>query len=500
MLNTPPSYNWYLAGLVFKWMLAEGGVEEFARRNARQVAAAVCGHRRLRRLLSQRSGAGRAFAHERAVLPARRRADRGLPVAGEGRRADRAEGPSRARRHPRLDLQRDAGRRRACARRIHERVPATIMADRIQKKAAVEGTYADEEGSEERRREETDGHACRQAGEARPARRARADRRHRPPDPGPDRRARRCSRTRSARPRASSPRRSTTTGPSARRRCCAWWSTATTARSSDEVLVRLFREIMSACLAQQEPLKVGYLGPEGTFRQQAVHKHFGHSAKGLPLVEHRGSVRRSRSRQRRFRRGAGGELGAGHDPVTLDMFLTSPLKICGEVELRVHQYLLSRTGHIEDIERVYLASAVAGAVQGLAAREPAEGGEACRCRAMPRPRAARAMPTMPRRSPARTPAHVYGLKVIAGPDRGSQRQHHALPGASAARSFPPSGHDRTSVLVFIRDQPGALFNVLEPLARHGISMNRIESRPSHQARCGNTRSSSTSAAMSRNRR
>src|SRR5687768_12024146 len=53
---------------------------------------------------------------------------------------------------------------------------------------------------------------------------------------------------------------------------------------ADDVLVRLFREIMSACLAQQEPLKIGYLGPEGTFSQQAVHKHFGHSAKGLPLA------------------------------------------------------------------------------------------------------------------------------------------------------------------------------------------------------------------------
>src|SRR4249920_164468 len=52
---------------------------------------------------------------------------------------------------------------------------------------------------------------------------------------------------------------------------------------SDEVLLRLFREIMSACLAQQEPLKVGYLGPEGTFSQQATIKHFGHSARGLPL-------------------------------------------------------------------------------------------------------------------------------------------------------------------------------------------------------------------------
>ncbi|HVH35256.1 MAG TPA: chorismate mutase, partial [Tahibacter sp.] len=53
---------------------------------------------------------------------------------------------------------------------------------------------------------------------------------------------------------------------------------------SDEVLVHVFREIMSACLAQQEPLKIGFLGPEGTFSQQAVLKHFGRSAHGLPLA------------------------------------------------------------------------------------------------------------------------------------------------------------------------------------------------------------------------
>ena len=122
---------------------------------------------------------------------------------------------------------------------------------------------------------------------------------------------------------------------------------------SDEVLLRLFREIMSACLAQQEPLKVGYLGPEGTFSQQALHKHFGHSAKGLPL----GSI------EEVFQEVEAGHADFGVVPVensgqgtiqsTLDMFLTSSLKICGEVELAVHQYLMSRTGRLEDIERVY---------------------------------------------------------------------------------------------------------------------------------------------------
>src|SRR5690606_41194289 len=63
----------------------------------------------------------------------------------------------------------------------------------------------------------------------------------------------------------------------------------------NEEVVRLFREIMSACLAQQEPLKVAFLGPEGTFSQQAVFKHFGHSVRALPLP--------SRSEERRVGKG-----------------------------------------------------------------------------------------------------------------------------------------------------------------------------------------------------
>jgi chorismate mutase/prephenate dehydratase len=162
---------------------------------------------------------------------------------------------------------------------------------------------------------------------------------------------------------------------------------------ADEVLVRLFREIMSACLAQQEPLKIGYLGPEGTFSQQAVQKHFGHSAKGLPLS----------TVEEVFDEVAAGHADFGVVPVensgqgmiqsTLDVFLTSPLKICGEVELRVHQYLLSRTGHIEDIERVYSHGLSLGTVPRLAAPAPAgcrkaAAGEQRRSRA-PRPQCGR---------------------------------------------------------------------------------------------------------------
>lgn len=249
---------------------------------------------------------------------------------------------------------------------------------------------------------------------------------------------------------------------------------------SDEVLLRLFREIMSACLAQQEPLKIGYLGPEGTFSQQAMHKHFGHSAKGLPL----GSI------EEVFQEVEAGHADFGVVPVensgqgtiqsTLDMFLTSSLKICGEVELAVHQYLMSRTGRLEDIERVYshpmsLAQAKAWLRQHLPKAEKipvSSNAEAAR-----RARGADDSAAIA----GENAGHVYGLKTLAGPieDRPDNTTRFLVLGREL---FPPSGHDRSSLLVYVRDQPGALYNVLSPFARHGVSMNRIESRPAHTGR------------------
>jgi len=248
---------------------------------------------------------------------------------------------------------------------------------------------------------------------------------------------------------------------------------------SDEVLVRLFREIMSACLAQQEPLKIGYLGPEGTFSQQAVHKHFGHSAKGLPLV----------SIEEVFDEVAAGNADFGVVPVensgqgtiqsTLDMFLTSPLKICGEVELRVHQYLLSRTGRIEDIERVYShGMSLAQCKNWLRQNLPRTHKEAVSSNAEAVRRAKLADDAAA--IAGENAAHVYGMKVVAGPieDRSDNTTRFLVIGRAL---FPPSGNDRTSLMVSIRDQPGALYRILEPLARANISMNRIESRPAHGA-------------------
>src|ERR1700744_5434113 len=120
----------------------------------------------------------------------------------------------------------------------------------------------------------------------------------------------------------------------------------------DDEILRLFREIMSACLAQQEPLKVAFLGPEGTFTQTAVLTHFGHSVRALPL----GSI------DEVFHEVEAANADFGVVPIenstegtvnhTLDRFLQSPLTICGEVELRIHHNLMGQMGSLGRIVRI----------------------------------------------------------------------------------------------------------------------------------------------------
>jgi chorismate mutase/prephenate dehydratase len=248
----------------------------------------------------------------------------------------------------------------------------------------------------------------------------------------------------------------------------------------DEEILRLFREIMSACLAQQEPLKIGFLGPEGTFTQQAVYKQFGHSVRALPLT----------SIEEVFHEVEAGTADFGVVPIenssegtvnnTLDMFLTSPLGICGEVELRIHHNLMGRMTALGDVQRVcahqqalaqcrgWLAENLVG-VERVPVSSNAEGARRARDEegtAAIAPMAA---------------AEVYGLNVLVPEieDRADNTTRFLVIGR---QSFPPSGQDKTTLLVSAAhtDAPGALFRLLQPIAQHGISMTRIESRPSRR--------------------
>ena len=151
------------------------------------------------------------------------------------------------------------------------------------------------------------------------------------------------------------------------------------------------------------------------------------------------------------------------------------------MELRVHQYLLSRSGRIEDIERIYAHpqsfAQTAGwlranlpKVEKIPVSSNAEGAR--------RARSADDAAAIGGESAG----HVYGLKKVIMKPIQDDKDNTTRFLVIGRRIFPTSGHDRTSILVFIHDKPGALFDVLSPFARHGISMNRIESRPSHQAK------------------
>ena len=245
---------------------------------------------------------------------------------------------------------------------------------------------------------------------------------------------------------------------------------------SDAEMVRLFREIMSACLAQQEPLKIAYLGPEGTFTQQAVNRHFGHSIHALSY----------NSIDAVFEQVQGGEADFGVVPVenssqgivshTLDMFLVSDLKICGEIELRVHQNLLTHAKSLGQIERVYshdqslsqCKAWIRGHLPKAELIAVGSNAEAAR-RVRNAPEAAAIA--------GRSAAEIYGLPVLFAniEDRVDNTTRFLVIGRQL---FSPSGQDKTTMLLAGHEGPGLLYRLLQPFETFGVNMTRIESRPS----------------------
>ncbi len=247
----------------------------------------------------------------------------------------------------------------------------------------------------------------------------------------------------------------------------------------NEEVARLFREIMSACLAQQEPLKVAFLGPEGTFSQAAVYKHFGSSVRALPLP----------AIDEVFHEVEAGIADFGVVPIenssegtvnhTLDMFLTSMLKICGEVEVRVSHCLMGRMTGMAAVKRACAHPQALAQCRGWldeqlpdAERVPvSSNAEGARRARDERGTAAIA---------GRAAAEIYGLTLLATDieDRPDNTTRFLVVGR---KLFAASGTDKTSLLVSAgNDDSGALFRLLEPLAKHEVNMTRIESRPSRK--------------------
>ncbi|MGA2024204.1 MAG: prephenate dehydratase [Steroidobacteraceae bacterium] len=248
----------------------------------------------------------------------------------------------------------------------------------------------------------------------------------------------------------------------------------------NEEIARLFREIMSACLAQEEPLKVAFLGPEGTFTQTAVLRHFGHSVRALALPTVDEVFQEVEAGSADFGVVAIENSSEGTITNTLDRFIASPLRICGEVELRIHHCLMGKMQSLDQVLRVCSHSQALAQCRGWlyehlgdAERIPvASNAEGARRARDEQGTAGIA---------GETAAQVYGLNVLARAieDRSDNATRFLVLGRKLLR---PSGADRTTLLISARDtqSPGALQQLLEPLARAGISMTRIESRPSHR--------------------
>ena len=241
----------------------------------------------------------------------------------------------------------------------------------------------------------------------------------------------------------------------------------------------LFREIMSACRALEEPLHIAFLGPEGTFSQMAAHRHFGHSISDLAVATIDEAFRAVETGRADYAVVPVENSTEGAVSRTLDLIVGSPLKICGEVLLPVHQSLLRKRGGLDGLVRVLShAQSLAQCQHWLDHHLPgvqrvtvASNAEAARLAGEDEGAAAIA---------AEENAELYGLRVLAShieDESGNTTRFFVLSGHDAG----PSGHDKTSLVMSIPNRPGALVELLKPIAQAGVSMSKLESRPSKSA-------------------
>ena len=244
-----------------------------------------------------------------------------------------------------------------------------------------------------------------------------------------------------------------------------------------KAVAHIFREIMSACLALEKPLEVAYFGPAGSFTNAAALKHFGHSVIALAQP----------SIATVFAQVESGQCQYGVVPVenstegmvnhTLDNFINSPLKICGEVELRINLHLLanSRTDAKSVAKICAHPQALAQARNWLDSNWPHVAIE----------------PVSNNAEAARLAADSDGIAAVAG-DLAAE-QYGLLKIAENIEDYAnnttrflivarddvsPSGSDKSSIIVSMHNKPGALFRLLEPFNREGVMLTRIDTRPS----------------------
>lgn len=246
---------------------------------------------------------------------------------------------------------------------------------------------------------------------------------------------------------------------------------------ADTTVAHIFREIMSACLALEKPTEVAYLGPEGTFTQAACIKHFGHAVVSLPQSTIPQVFAQVESAQCNFGVVPVENSTEGMVSHTLDNFMDSPLKICGEVELRIElQLLAANHTPAEKVKRICAhQQALAQCRNWLDNNWPGVPREAVSSNAAAARMAVEQEGTVA--VAGSMAAEKYGLMPLAEniEDYANNTTRFLIIGKEEVS---PSGADKTSIIVSTHNKPGALFKLLEPFHRHNVSLTRIDTRPS----------------------
>ncbi len=242
-----------------------------------------------------------------------------------------------------------------------------------------------------------------------------------------------------------------------------------------ESVAAIWREVMSACRGLEKPLEIAFLGPAGTFSEQALYAHFGHEVSGVPCP----------SIDEVFRAVEAGTVEYGVVPVenstegavsrTLDLFLQTSLKISGEIALKVHHNLMASTPDMKGVTAVRAhAQALAQCQNWLSANYPHLERQAVSSNA----EAARMASEDPSAAAiaGESAANRYHLHIVRNhiQDDPHNRTRFAVIGRYETE---PSGSDQTSLILSVPNKAGAVYQLLAPLAQNGVSMCRFESRP-----------------------
>ncbi|MCK4840612.1 MAG: prephenate dehydratase [Methylococcales bacterium] len=247
---------------------------------------------------------------------------------------------------------------------------------------------------------------------------------------------------------------------------------------TDETTARFFRELMSSCLALEKPLEVAFLGPEGTFTQQASFKHFGQAVKTIPVTTIDDIFTEVENQHCQFGVVPVENSTEGVITHTLDRFISSSLKICGEVEIRVHHNLMGHVEKLSDITEIFShQQSLAQCRQWLDIHLP----HVVRTAVSSNAEAARLASESDNKMAiaGEVAANLYGLNILKNniEDESNNTTRFIIIGQQEPVS---TGLDKTSLLVSTGNHSGSLHKILQPFANHDISMSHIESRPSKQ--------------------